>query len=64
MRVPDRVVTYTIHGTELKNALLLTTVYLPGATSESTGLTTTPSHYRPWLMFAGTPVAHIMIPGK
>ena len=64
VRVPDRVVTYTIRGAELQNALPLTTVYVPGATSESTGLTTTPSHYRPWLMFAGTPVAHIMIPGK
>ena len=47
VRVPDRVVTYTIRGAELQNALPLTTVYVPGATSESTGLTTTPSHYRP-----------------
>ncbi len=64
LRVPDRAVSYAIRGAELENALPLTVVYLPGATAESTGLTTTPSHYRPWLMFAGTPAAHIMIPGK
>ena len=64
VHVPDRAVTYTIRGAGLQNALPLTTVYVPGATSESTGLSTTPSPYRPWLMFAGTQVAHIMIPGK
>ena len=64
LSVPDRAVSYAIRGAELENALPLTVVYLPGATAESTGLTTTPSHYRPWLMFAGTPAAHIMIPGK
>lgn len=64
LHVPAHVASYTIRGAELQNALPLTTVYIPGATSESTGLTTTPSHYRPWLMFAGTAAAHIMIPGK
>ncbi len=36
------------------------TIYTPGATPESTGLSTTPSG-GPWLMFPGTPGAHIMI---
>lgn len=36
------------------------TVYTPGATPESTGLSTEPSA-GPWLMFPGTPGAHIMI---
>ncbi len=36
----------------------------PGATAESTGLSTKKNAYRPWLMFAGTPWAHVMIPGK
>lgn len=35
-------------------------VYLPGATAESTGLPTTPAPNAPWLMFPGTPRAHIM----
>jgi hypothetical protein len=36
------------------------TIYTPGATPESTGLSTSPSA-GPWLMFPGTPGAHIMI---
>ena len=36
-------------------------IYTPGATSESTGLPTTPGPGAPWLMFPGTPGAHIMI---
>lgn len=35
-------------------------VYLPGATAESTGISTTPAANLPWLMFPGTPKAHIM----
>lgn len=36
-------------------------IYTPGATPESTGLPTTPAPGAPWLMFPGTPGAHIMI---
>ncbi len=36
-------------------------VYTPNATAESTGLPTTPGPGAPWLMFPGTPGAHIMI---
>ncbi len=39
-------------------------VSTPGGTAASTGLSTEPDAYRPWLMLAGTPMAHIMIPGK
>lgn len=35
-------------------------VYIPFATPESTGVSTTPSDTKPWLMFPGTPKAHIM----
>jgi hypothetical protein len=35
-------------------------VYLPGATAASTGLSTRPAEGTPWLMFPGTPKAHIM----
>ena len=62
--LPDRAVAYTIRGAEMENALPLMLLYLPGATAESTGLSTAPNHYRPWLMFPGTRVAHIMISGK
>ena len=36
-------------------------IYLPFATPQSTGLSTTPSDNAPWLMFPGTAGAHIMI---
>lgn len=36
-------------------------IYVPFATPESTGLSTKPSDNAPWLMFAGTAGAHIMI---
>lgn len=36
-------------------------IYVPGATPESTGLSLQPLEGGPWLMFPGTPGAHIMI---
>ena len=36
-------------------------IYTPNATPESTGLSTQPAASAPWLMFSGTPGAHIMI---
>ena len=39
-------------------------VATPDATAESIGLPAKPDAYRPWLMAAGTPMAHIMIQGK
>lgn len=37
------------------------TIYIPYATAESTGLSTMASETDPWIMFPGTPGAHIMI---
>ena len=44
-----------------KGARPLFIVYLPGATAESSGLSTKPAEGTPWLMFPGTPKAHIML---
>jgi hypothetical protein len=35
-------------------------VYIPFATAESTGLSAVPTRGSPWIMFPGTPKAHIM----
>lgn len=60
---------YSLSGTEVSindttgvvtGASPLYVVYLSGATAESTGLPTTPMPNGPWLMFPGTPKAHIM----
>ena len=44
----------------------LAVIYVPFATAESTGLSTVPSSKPgvPWLMFPGTPKAHIMLSGS
>ena len=44
----------------VKNGRQLFVVYTPFATPETTGLSTTPSDSKPWLMLPGTPKAHIM----
>ncbi len=46
---------------EVGEPFLRWVLYTPYATAESTGLPTTPAPGAPWLMFAGTPGAHIMI---
>jgi hypothetical protein len=39
-------------------------VYMPGATAESVGLSMLPTPGAPWIMYPGTPKAHIMIMGS
>lgn len=48
-----------VHGTARK-AKPLIVVYMPGATSASSGLSAQPAEGTPWIMFPGTPKAHIM----
>jgi hypothetical protein len=47
-----------------KDAGLLTVLYIPYATTESIGITSQPRDNGPWLMFPGTPKAHVMVSGK
>jgi hypothetical protein len=42
----------------------LAVIYISGATTASTGLTATPQPGAPWIMFPGTPKAHIMLVPK
>lgn len=71
---PDRASTlYSLTGQQdaynyatgtLNKAQSLTVVYVPFGTPESTGMTPSPfGPGTPWLMEAGMPWAHIMIPG-
>ena len=39
-------------------------VYMPGATTATTGLSAKPAESTPWIMFPGTPKAHIMFVPK
>src|ERR687888_783907 len=45
----------------VRDARPLVVIYISGATAASTGLSTTPQVGAPWLMFPGTPKAHIML---
>ena len=50
-----------VNGT-VKNGYLRSVIYIPYATAESTGLPLKPAAPgMPWIMFPGTPRAHIMI---
>lgn len=55
---------YFLIGGSVPNLLPLMNVQLPYATTETTGFPSQPDPFRPWLMDAGTPNAHLMIPGK
>ena len=45
----------------IKSPSYLDVVYMPGATTKSTGFTTDALRGTPWLMYPGKPWAHIMI---
>ena len=51
-------------GPDQGSARIHTTVAVPGATTESTGLPDNPRQGGAWIMGAGTTTAHIMIPGR
>jgi hypothetical protein len=48
----------------VKGSRQLFVIYIPGATPASTGLSDKPLEGSPWIMFAGTPKAHIMLTPK
>ncbi len=68
LKVPDGPATlYQIFGAgydpktlAVKEGRRLYVVYIPGATGASTGLAERPKGTDPWIMFPGTPKAHIM----
>lgn len=66
--IPMGTTNYIMTGTgfdaethEIQGASLRWVIYAPMATSETTGLATQGVNGSPWLMFPGTPGAHIMI---
>ena len=61
---PAGVVNYNLRGPDLDNAVSLTVVFIPFASGADVGLPEERDFHRPWLMYAGTAFAHIMIPGQ
>jgi hypothetical protein len=57
--------TYDASGNTVANARPLFVIYISGATSATTGLPDKPAGAdEPWIMFPGTPKAHIMLTPK
>jgi hypothetical protein len=48
----------------VKDAKPLFVIYISGATGATTGLSEKPTEGAPWIMFPGTPKAHIMLTPK
>ncbi len=55
---------YDAATNKVKDAGLLTVLYVPYATAETTGISDKPREDGPWIMFPGTPKAHVMMVGK
>lgn len=55
---------YDAATNKVSTAGLLTVLYVPGATTETIGITSQPRAEGPWIMFPGTPKAHVMMSGK
>jgi len=54
----------TMNGPDREHARIHTTIAVPGATTQSTGLADKPGQGGVWIMNAGTTTAHIMTPGS
>lgn len=54
---------YMLNGPDQEHARPHTTIAVPGATTQSTGLPDNPKQGGVWIMNAGTTTAHIMTPG-
>ncbi len=70
IKMPANAVLYQIFAADdsvnvataaIRSPSYLDVVYMPGATTKSTGLTTDALRGTPWLMYPGKPWAHIMI---
>ena len=64
LEMPEMAIRYTLRGQNAEGALPLAVLHVPFATAQSTGLSTEPDPFRPWLMNASTVMAHVMLPGQ
>ena len=55
---------YDAATNKVSGARPLGVVYIPNSTPESTGISAAPVQGQPWIMFPGTPKAHIMVIGS
>jgi hypothetical protein len=72
LKLPKQAMMYQLFGTDsswnaatgkVTGAQELLVLYMPFATAATTGLSAVPSRTGPWIMFPGTPKAHMMLSG-
>jgi hypothetical protein len=59
---PAGTISYSRSGKSATDSGVLWIIHLPNAKAESLGLPTEPGQGSPWMMFSGTPRAHVMLP--
>jgi hypothetical protein len=67
LAVPRVAMRYTLRGAEAEGGVPLGVLHIPFATAadaEEMGFSTVPDNFRPWLMWEGSPMAHVMFPGN
>jgi hypothetical protein len=73
LKMPAQAALYSLTGKKnswdpatgtVTGASELGVVYMPGATAESVGLSVVPVRSGAWMMFPGTPKAHVMLTGS
>ena len=55
---------YRLRGDAVENAVPMSVIFIPNLTAAATGFANVPDPHQPWLMWEGTPLSHVMIPGK
>ncbi len=55
---------YMLKGDAVENAVPLSVIFIPNLTAAAAGFANVPDPHQPWLMWEGTPLSHVMIPGK
>ena len=55
---------YMLRGNAVENAVPMSVIFIPNLTAATTGFANVPDPHQPWLMWEGTPLSHVMIPGK
>ena len=72
IKLPKQAMMYQLFGTDkswdpatgaVTGADELLVLYMPGATEQSSGLSKVPAKSGPWIMYPGTPKAHMMLSG-
>jgi hypothetical protein len=72
IKLPKQAMMYQLFGSDkswdpatgqVTGVTELLVLYMPFATPQTTGISATPSKNGPWLMFPGTPKAHMMLSG-